>query len=318
MTSTPSAVGPDLVICGAARAGTSFLASLLESHQQVDAGAVKEPNFFSREWHRGLEWYDSLYQPRHPGLLRLDASTSYTFAHFPDALANLAKHAPGAVVIYSVRDPIQRLLSHSQLHRDYFRNDSARTLGEALTGTDVYTGASDYERWLATLYRLFPEERVIVVPFGILTSRAQEVLDLACRAAGIDPQLRDAGAARAMLQRNEVVEFRYTVVRHAWRLMHVSGAYPRLRRLVGSHRMRSLRSLVTRASHHEHLTEALVSCSREQLLALDRLYTSAQRAATQALQRQDARTGFGWTEAWLASCPVSGSDDVQFELAARR
>ena len=44
--------GPDLAIVGSARSGTTFLAAQLAEHPSIDAGAVKEPNFFSREYGR--------------------------------------------------------------------------------------------------------------------------------------------------------------------------------------------------------------------------------------------------------------------------
>ncbi len=317
MTPVSRGPGPDILICGSARTGTSYLASLLGSDPRVDPGAVKEPNFYSREWHRGLDWYERLYAPRRQGLLRLDASTSYTFAHFPDALTNVATYAPHAVVVYSVRDPIQRLLSHFQLHRIYFRNDDAQTLGEAVTGRDVYTGASDYAHWLDTLYALFPAERVLVVPFDIVTNRPEEILSLVFDTLEL-PKESNNQTGRAGDHRNEVVEFRNPALRKAWRAMHVSGAYPHLRKLLGVDRTRRLRSLATRASHSERLPEALTSCSSEQLLAMGRLYASGQVAAAEALGRQDARTGLAWASAWADSCPASGSTDLQEALDARR
>ena len=91
--------GPDLAIVGSARSGTTFLAAQLAEHPSIDAGAVKEPNFFSREYGRGHEWYESLYEPRREGVYRLDASTSTTFPQFPEALSRLAAAAADAFVV---------------------------------------------------------------------------------------------------------------------------------------------------------------------------------------------------------------------------
>ncbi len=137
----PGLIGPDVVVAGAARSGTSFLSALLATHPGIDPGAVKESNYFSREYDRGPAWYDGLYSARRPGLRRLDGSMSYTFTHFPEAIPRLAADAGDAVVVYAIRHPITRLVSHFQLHRDYFTNEPAETLGEALTFSDVYSGA---------------------------------------------------------------------------------------------------------------------------------------------------------------------------------
>ena len=182
--------GPDVVIAGSARSGTSFLASWLSAHPSVDPGAVKEPNFFSRELNRGVDWYDGLYEPRRPDLLRLDASMSYTFKHFPEALRDLAAESPRAVIIYAVRHPIRRLLSHYQLHRDYFGNDPAPTLGGALVPSGryagVYTGASDYAYWLPRLAEVVEPANLIIVPFPVVTGSREQLAEVLGAATGLD------------------------------------------------------------------------------------------------------------------------------------
>jgi hypothetical protein len=312
-----SDAGPDLVICGAARAGTSFLAALLGSHPAIDAGSVKEPNFFSREVERGTQWYDRLFQPRERGLLRLDASMSYTFPHFPHALEKLARHAPDAVVLYSVRDPLRRALSHYQLHRGYFRNEPAATFGAALASNHVYAGASDYAHWLDLLHRHFADDRVVVVPFEAVTGRTREVLDQVCGRLGLASQPIVIDSAASSQHRNQVVEFRHDAVRRFRRLTKRSGAYPWIRRTVGPDRIRRLRARLTRPAHVESLEEALGTCDDDQLRDLAALYRSAQQAVATALAAQDSRTGLSWSSLWSEGCPESGSEALLHQQRLR-
>jgi len=298
--------GPDVVICGAARAGTTFLASLLSRHPAVDAGAVKESNFFSREFKRGTGWYDGLYQTRAEGLLRLDASTSYTSARFPEALGRLVELSPEAVVVYSVREPLGRLFSHFQLRRDYFRGESATALGDALTGSDVYRGASDYARWLGALQQLVRAERLLVVPFSVVTERTQEVIDVLCGMLGLDPAGISVLDAAAQQHRNEVVEFRHESIRRARKLVRRTGIYPWLRRRVGKDRLRGIRAQLTRNVASESLDDALGTCQRAQLLSLQRSYDSARVAVVESLAEQDRRLGLNWSAPWRLECPEGG------------
>lgn len=294
-------IGPDVVVAGAARSGTSFLSALLATHPGIDPGAVKESNYFSREYSRGPEWYDGLYDARRPGLLRLDGSMSYTFAHFPEAIPRLAADAR-PVVVYAVRHPITRLVSHYQLHRDYFSNEPAATLGGALTFSDVYSGASDYEHWWQALTEHLPSERLLLVPFPVLKSDARQVAGLVCEAAGLDPDLigepDDASA-----HRNAVVAYRHPLVRVARRSVRRAGLYPWLRRTAGSERIRKVRSVLTRPVPAEKLDDALASCSAEQLERLQRLYDDARLAMRAALAEQDRRRGLQWAAAWDEECP---------------
>ena len=301
------AIGPDVVIAGSARSGTSFLASFLGGHPDVDPGAVKESNYFSRELERGPEWYDGLYEPRRAGLLRLDGSMSYTYPQFPGALAALARESPDAVVIYAVRHPVRRLLSHFQLHRDYFKNDPAPTLGAALTDSGayagVYTGASDYALWLSRLSELIDPRRLVVVPFPVTTGARDELVDVVCRSTGLAPAPLLGGGGTAMEHRNHVVAFRNRGVLLGRRVVRRAGLYPLVRRSLGPDRLRRLRSLSTKSVATESLGDALATCSGEQLDMLRTLYDGARNAAADALVAQDARTGLDWAAAWESECP---------------
>src|SRR6476646_2698241 len=112
--------GPDVVIIGAARSGTSFLSATLGRHPGIDAGSVKEPNFYSSRWSKSPEWYDHLYQPRKLGLLRVDASVSYTYPQHPAALERVRAANPDVLVVYTMREPLAKLVSHYQLFRYYY------------------------------------------------------------------------------------------------------------------------------------------------------------------------------------------------------
>ena len=304
------ALGPDVVIAGSARSGTSFLASWLSGHPDVDPGAVKESNYFSREISRGPDWYDNLYQPRRPGLLRLDASMSYTFTHFPDAIGNLVAESPDAVVIYTVRHPIRRLLSHYQLHRDYFRNDPAPTLGQALSSSgkyaDVYTGASDYAFWLPLLAEHVAPTNLVLIPFPVLTGARQQLATVLCAATGLDPgHLQHDSASDE--HRNHVVQFRNGGIRRVRKAVRRAGLYPAVRRTLGADRLRRLRSMSTRRADTEDLTSALSTCSADQLDELRALYGNARTAAHEALEAQDARLALGWAREWELECPQIAS-----------
>ena len=239
--------------------------------------------------------------------MRLDASMSYTYPQFPDALAALARESPEAVVIYAVRHPVRRLVSHFHLHRDYFMNDPAPTLGAALTGSGayagVYTGASDYALWLSRMSEVIEPRRLVVVPFPVTTGGRDELADVLCRATGLAPAPLSDGGGTAMEHRNHVVAFRNRGVLLGRRLVRRAGLYPLVRRSLGPDRLRRLRSLSTKAVATESFDEALATCSAEQLDMLRTLYDGARKAARDALVAQDARTGLDWAAAWDSECP---------------
>ncbi len=291
-----SGAGPDIAIVGAARSGTSLLASQLSAHPNIDPGSVKEPNFFSRRRDNDAAWYESLYADRSPDLLRLDGSVSYTYPKFPDALQLLAKASPDVFVIYVVRDPIPRAVSHYLFYRHYFHNEAATDFGAALQTSSFYADVSDYERWLDLLRATFTEERVLVVPFPALRDPDFEVTSVIWKELGISqvPGLSSEGSAH----QNNVVEFRHPVVRKLARALRQSRWYPQVRARLGADRMRRLRSVVTRKPDLPTNNEVLASCDPEQLARLTELEQRARDAVGSWLRTQDTRLGLAWAEHW--------------------
>ena len=287
-----SKLGPDLVIAGAARSGTSALAAQLSSHPDIDAGSIKESNYFSRDLGRGPCWYDGLYRDRRAGLLRMDASTSYTSAVYPDALARLAAAAPDALVVYVVRQPTERALSHYLFRRHHFRIDDATDFGSALAASSYYLDASDYARWLAQLRALFGEQQVLVVPFEVVTTSPQDATTQISSQLGLAAPT--AAAQQGRRHRNDVVEYRNAATQRAARMLRRSPLYPRLRATLGADRVREARELFTRQPRLPSTAEAMASCTPEQLDRLRRLDERAGAAVQDHLVGQDARLGLGW------------------------
>lgn len=289
-------IGPDLVVAGSARSGTSFLAAHLAAHPNVDPGRVKEPNFFSRNFDRGAQWYDGVFADRTAGMLRMDASASYTYPHFPEALDHLAATSPEAFVVYAVREPLERALSHYLYYRYYFRKEPARDFGEAMRTSSFYTDVSDYSRWLPRLRAAFGDDRLLVVPFEAITSSGSDVLSVICRALDIAPV--DVPEQRVDAHRNNVVEFRAETVRRAVKVFRRNPTYLRLRSAVGPHRVRQLRSWFTREATLPTLAEALATCDARQLESLARLQERAWGSVAEHLREQDVRRGLDWAGRW--------------------
>ncbi len=300
----PQGRGPDLALVGAARSGTSTLASELSAHPDVDAGKVKESNYYSRHLDRGPQWYESLYQSPRPGLLRLDASTSYTYPQFPDALAQMADASNDVFTVYVVRHPVQRAVSHYLFYRYYFQREQAKTFGEALRTDSYYTDVSDYDHWLSELQSTFAKERLLVVPFEAVTRTSHEVASVICRQVGL-PEPSVAGKNVAA-HRNDVVAYRAESIRLAARTLRRSSLYPRVRSALGAHRMKWMRTFLTRQPAMPSAEEALASCDEAQLEALSDLEARAGAAVRELLVEQDERCGLSWSSLSFAAAGSAG------------
>ena len=99
---------PDIVLAGFAKCGTSTLASQLVRMPEIDfhVKEKKEPHTYLFKWRerslRGLA--------RPSDKLLLDASTGYSI--FTNSLEKIAKANENAMVIFILRDPIDRIYSN--------------------------------------------------------------------------------------------------------------------------------------------------------------------------------------------------------------
>lgn len=106
---------PDFLLIGAMKCGTTTLASQLAQQSGVFVTKPKEPNFFSDDdiYAQGTEWYESLFASAQAGDLKGEASTHYTkLPTYPETLARMQKLLPEPRIIYMIRDPMTRAVSH--------------------------------------------------------------------------------------------------------------------------------------------------------------------------------------------------------------
>jgi len=111
--------GPDFVIAGAARCGTTALCAYLTQHPSVFMPALKEPGFFSTDLRGGLATegqYTALFAGAPAGALTGEASTRYLYSRI--AIGHLVRHNPAVRVIVMLRNPIDAAQSlHGYAYR---------------------------------------------------------------------------------------------------------------------------------------------------------------------------------------------------------
>jgi hypothetical protein len=117
---------PNLFIAGAPRCGTSSLDAYFQAIPGIYMSRIKEPNFFSRtviaDDHpmvspiRDERQYLNLFAAAGDARYRGEASPNYL--EDPDAPALIERLAPGAMVIASLRDPVERLFSQYLMTRN--------------------------------------------------------------------------------------------------------------------------------------------------------------------------------------------------------
>ena len=155
---------PDFYIIGAMKCGTSTLQAQLARLPGVFMCEPKEPQFFSdpEVWAKGMGWYEGLFADAKPGQLVGEASTHYTkYPDLPEAPARVAAATPDAKLIYCVRAPLARALSH---YRHEWTQGVAKGGPEAAArDMDALWQYGCYEMQISRWLEHFDASRILIV-----------------------------------------------------------------------------------------------------------------------------------------------------------
>ena len=163
-TSRAAGALPNLVVIGGLKCGTTSLHHYLNLHPEIEMSRPKELNFFVEELNLPLggEWYASHFSAA--ARVRGETSPHYTNRPRFSGVAERMRATLGerARLIYMVRDPIDRLLSH------YLHNHGAgydpRPLEQALADErSAYVDRGRYAYQLEPYLEHFGRDRVEIV-----------------------------------------------------------------------------------------------------------------------------------------------------------
>jgi hypothetical protein len=187
------AVLPNFLIIGAARAGTTSMATWLHAHPQVFMPPRKELFFFDREqrWSHGVSWYRSQFEGAGDRPAIGEATTSYMFyEHVPPRMAEVV---PDARLIAILRNPVDRAYSHYCFargwgveHRSFAQAIDDERDGRILVPGGEYLGRGRYLSQLERVGRHFPASALLVLLFDDLRDAPAGAYATVCRFIGID------------------------------------------------------------------------------------------------------------------------------------
>ena len=157
---------PSFVIIGGQKCGTTSLANQVATHPEIGFSEPKEVHFFSWEkhWSRGLRWYESLFEGAEGAKAVGEGSTTYTkYPKVRDVPTRMAQVLPDARLIYLVRHPVDRLISH-YMHK-WYESLVGDDLEEALEKRPQLIAYGRYYYQIEQFLPFFPPERLLVLIF---------------------------------------------------------------------------------------------------------------------------------------------------------
>lgn len=193
---------PNLIIIGAMKSGTTSLHEYLSYHPEISMSQRKEINYFvaHQNWSRGLEWYQSHF-PEATKVRGESSPNNTRFPLFSGVAERMHDLLPHAKLIYCVRDPIKRFISH-YLHSHSLGKEN-RSLAEVVISPELprspYLLCSLYHYQLEQYLAHYPASQIKLVILEALKACPQETLREAFTFLGVDPEFQDARFFQASL-----------------------------------------------------------------------------------------------------------------------
>jgi hypothetical protein len=171
---------PNLFIVGAMKSGSTTLHDYLAEHPEIFMSPDKEPGFFvPQQWkNRKPEEYDRLFAAADREKYIGESSTYYSkLPTYPGVARRIHQYNADSRIVYIVRDPIQRTISH-YLHnrRDLQRHAENRPILKAIEQDESYIAYSNYAMQLQPYYEVFGRERILVVLFEEMVASPEATL----------------------------------------------------------------------------------------------------------------------------------------------
>ena len=169
---------PNLIVIGAAKAGTTSLHNYLDLHPEVVMSQDKEMRFFTdpdcSSW---LGRYQDYFAAgtRYRG----ESTPQYTkWPLFPGVADRIAELSPDARLIYLVRDPVARSIAEyvEEATWGVMAGDIDVHLADAEAPYNRLVAPSRYATQLRELHRRIDPDRILVVDLDTLASRPAESL----------------------------------------------------------------------------------------------------------------------------------------------
>lgn len=153
---------PNLIVIGAMKSGTTSLHYYLNLHPQIVMSKQKEPDFFieQKNWRNGQAWYESHFTGE--AEIHGESSANYTnFPRFSGVPERMYSLVPGVKLIYVIRDPVERIVSH-YVH-SYANGNENRPFAEAVLTPGEYLNRSKYYMQLEQFLKFYPSSAVLIV-----------------------------------------------------------------------------------------------------------------------------------------------------------
>lgn len=183
-----------LIIIGAMKCGTTSLHRYLGHHPDICVSNPKDLGFFlaERNWNKGYEWYRSHFDDTKP--VWVEASTNCSkFPLFQGVPQRMHAVFPDATLVYLVRDPIERLVSHYLHNLAHGRETRPFEAALAEFARNKYVNVSRYHFQIQQFRQYYGPSRILLFELHELSESPVGVVRAICDQVGLTYDYDTAG-----------------------------------------------------------------------------------------------------------------------------
>lgn len=156
------------LIIGAMKSGTTSLYDNLIQHPDIYMPDLKEPNYFSEFYSKGIEWYSQYFVNHNDEKIVGESSITYTWPYnFSVAERIYNDLGQETKLIYIVRNPVKRTVSHFFHYIDNLDKDINFALFDKQDRSinEHYIETSKYSNFINDYLKYFKRQNLKIIVF---------------------------------------------------------------------------------------------------------------------------------------------------------
>lgn len=161
------------------KCGTTSLHNYLNMHPEIYMHKEKALDFFidKRNYNKGLDWYSSKFKMNNVKIYGESSPNYSKYPFFNGVPERIYKHLPRTKLIYIVRDPIERLISH--FYHNFAVGREKRKFSECFKNLDnnIYIVCSMYFLQINQYLNYFSVDNILIIDSIELLSERNETLN---------------------------------------------------------------------------------------------------------------------------------------------
>jgi hypothetical protein len=180
------ASGPDFLVLGAQKGGTTSLYGYLKDHPSITMPSHKELHFFDKNFDQGIEFYLDQFPSKKKLKNSITGDVTPRYLPHPDAPKRAYSYFPKSKLIVLLRNPVDR--AFSRYKENYLKKKESRTFEQCIqeevteikkgsNKCDLYLERGLYAKHLKNWLKFYPKEQLLVIISEDFFAHTQKCMD---------------------------------------------------------------------------------------------------------------------------------------------